>query len=101
MAPCSDASCRVLDDNILRVSSSGCGLHASFHCNRRLLGNIFADGSPSAQTNGLGKYLTPPRIISINENSHFRENTMSLLSHDTFWNAVITLPMTRKMLKLS
>src|SRR5512146_2798735 len=26
---------------------------------------------------------------------------MSLLSHDTFWNAVITLPMTRKMLKLS
>ena len=26
---------------------------------------------------------------------------MSLLSHDSFWNAVITLPMTRKMLRLS
>jgi radical SAM protein with 4Fe4S-binding SPASM domain len=26
---------------------------------------------------------------------------MSLLSHDTFWNAVITLPMTKKMLQLS
>jgi len=26
---------------------------------------------------------------------------MSLLSHDTFWNAVITLPMTKKMLRLS
>ncbi|HLC01089.1 MAG TPA: radical SAM protein, partial [Candidatus Bathyarchaeia archaeon] len=26
---------------------------------------------------------------------------MSLLSHDSFWNAVMTLPMTRKMLKLS
>ena len=26
---------------------------------------------------------------------------MSLLSHDSFWNAVITLPMTKKMLKLS
>ena len=26
---------------------------------------------------------------------------MSLLSHDSFWNAVITLPMTRKMLMLS
>jgi radical SAM protein with 4Fe4S-binding SPASM domain len=26
---------------------------------------------------------------------------LSLLSHDTFWNAVITLPMTKKMLKLS
>ena len=26
---------------------------------------------------------------------------MSLLSHDSFWNAVITLPMTKRMLKLS
>lgn len=26
---------------------------------------------------------------------------MSILSHDTFWNAVISLPMTRKMLQLS
>ena len=26
---------------------------------------------------------------------------MSILSHDTFWNAVITLPMTKKMLQLS
>jgi radical SAM protein with 4Fe4S-binding SPASM domain len=26
---------------------------------------------------------------------------MSLLSHDSFWNAVITLPMTKKMLRLS
>ena len=26
---------------------------------------------------------------------------MSLLSHDSFWNAVITLPMTKKMLQLS
>ena len=26
---------------------------------------------------------------------------MSLISHDTFWNAVITLPMTKRMLKLS
>ena len=26
---------------------------------------------------------------------------MSLLSHDTFWNAVITLPMTKRMLQLS
>lgn len=26
---------------------------------------------------------------------------MSLLNHDTFWNAVITLPMTKKMLQLS
>jgi radical SAM protein with 4Fe4S-binding SPASM domain len=26
---------------------------------------------------------------------------MSLLSHDTFWNAVITMPMTKRMLKLS
>jgi radical SAM protein with 4Fe4S-binding SPASM domain len=28
-------------------------------------------------------------------------NTTSLLSHDSFWNAVITLPMTKKMLRLS
>jgi len=27
--------------------------------------------------------------------------SMSLLSHDTFWNAVITMPMTKRMLKLS
>ena len=26
---------------------------------------------------------------------------MSILSHDTFWNAVITLPMTKKMLQLT
>ena len=26
---------------------------------------------------------------------------MSILSHDTFWNAVITMPMTKKMLQLS
>ena len=26
---------------------------------------------------------------------------MSLLSHDSFWNAVISLPTTKKMLKLS
>ena len=26
---------------------------------------------------------------------------MSLLSHDSFWNAVVTLPMTRKMLELT
>ena len=26
---------------------------------------------------------------------------MSLLSHDSFWNAVITLPMTKRMLRLS
>lgn len=26
---------------------------------------------------------------------------MSILSHDTFWNAVVTLPMTKKMLQLS
>ena len=26
---------------------------------------------------------------------------MSILSHDTFWNAVVTMPMTKKMLQLS
>ena len=26
---------------------------------------------------------------------------MSILSHDTFWNAIITMPMTKKMLQLS
>ena len=26
---------------------------------------------------------------------------MSLLSHDSFWNAIISLPLTKKMLKLS
>ena len=26
---------------------------------------------------------------------------MSILSHDSFWNAVITMPMTKKMLQLS
>jgi hypothetical protein len=26
---------------------------------------------------------------------------MSILSHDTLWNAVISLPMTKKMLQLS
>ena len=25
----------------------------------------------------------------------------SILSHDTFWNAVVTMPMTKKMLQLS
>ncbi len=26
---------------------------------------------------------------------------MSLLSHDSFWNAVITMPMTKRMLQMS
>jgi hypothetical protein len=26
---------------------------------------------------------------------------MSILSHDTFWNAIVSMPMTKKMLQLS
>jgi radical SAM protein with 4Fe4S-binding SPASM domain len=49
----------------------------------------------------LEKYLTQSYIHLNLKVSRAGEPSMSLLSHDSFWNAVITLPMTKKMLQLS
>ncbi|MCL2477210.1 radical SAM protein [Candidatus Bathycorpusculum sp.] len=38
--------------------------------------------------------------IAINE-AYWRRLAVSILSHDTFWNAVISMPMTKRMLELS
>jgi len=48
----------------------------------------------------LEKYLTS-QAPTLNQLQPQETNRMSLLSHDTFWNALITLPMTKKMLQLS
>ena len=37
----------------------------------------------------------------INYRNRLEKPCMSILSHDSFWNAVITMPMTKKMLQLS
>src|SRR5512147_339744 len=47
----------------------------------------------------LEKSLHPAQ--SINTQTAWRHHALSILSHDSFWNAIITMPMTKKMLQLS